>query len=397
MSTFLTLCGGVLAALLLPGTLYLALVTLAGCLPPRRICAADTGTEAAAPLAFVVPAHNEAADIERTVSNLLDECRRDGHARVVVVADNCDDDTAARARRAGADVLERTHRHLRGKGHALDFAFKALMHDKLAGVVVVDADSSVKPGFLASIRRHFSAGDDAVQARYGVRNGKATPRTQLAEIALAAFNVLRPRGRSRLGVSCGLLGNGFALTRETLMKVPYRAGSVVEDLEYHLMLLEAGLKVGFADGAQVVGDMPVGQRGQTNQRARWEGGRLRMLLTQAGPLLRQLLRGRWVSLEPLLELMLPPLGHHLMLSFGAGALMALGGQWPGAALVVGLVVAVIFAHVIAAIAVVGLPWSRLWMLARIPAYLIWKLSVLRPTLSQAQRNAEWVRTARDGS
>ena len=66
-------------------------------------------------------------------------------------------------------------------------------------------------------------------------------------IALLAFNVMRPRGRDRLALSCGILGNGFALRRETIEAVPYEAGSVVEDLEYHLRLVRAGKKVQFAD------------------------------------------------------------------------------------------------------------------------------------------------------
>ena len=64
-------------------------------------------------------------------------------------------------------------------------------------------------------------------------------------VALLAFNVLRPRGRARWGLSCGILGNGFGLARKTLEAVPYDASSVVEDLEYHLRVVESGRRVEF--------------------------------------------------------------------------------------------------------------------------------------------------------
>src|SRR3954453_22331649 len=55
----------------------------------------------------VVPAHDEQENIAATVVSLLAvEYPRD-RFRIVVVADNCKDQMAARAREAGADVIER--------------------------------------------------------------------------------------------------------------------------------------------------------------------------------------------------------------------------------------------------------------------------------------------------
>jgi hypothetical protein len=82
----------------------------------------------------------------------------------------------------------------------------------------------------------FAGGADAVQCRYTTLNVDASLRTRLMNVSLMAFNALRPRGRSAMGLSAGILGNGFALSAETLRPVPYTADSVVEDLEYHLLL-----------------------------------------------------------------------------------------------------------------------------------------------------------------
>ena len=73
----------------------------------------------------IVPAHNEAEVIERTVSSLRKIDWPADRFRVLVVADNCTDTTAVLARGAGAEVLERHDPTLRGKGYALAFAFQS--------------------------------------------------------------------------------------------------------------------------------------------------------------------------------------------------------------------------------------------------------------------------------
>ena len=84
----------------------------------------------------LVPAHNEGGGIARTVRNLRSLDWPPGAFRVRVIADNCSDDTAARARAAGAEVLEREDAQRRGKGHALDWAFRRSVDEGWADVVV---------------------------------------------------------------------------------------------------------------------------------------------------------------------------------------------------------------------------------------------------------------------
>jgi len=63
---------------------------------------------------FIVPAHNESAGIAATVKSLLGVDYPSALFDVVVVADNCSDDTATQARSAGAVVMERQNAELRG-------------------------------------------------------------------------------------------------------------------------------------------------------------------------------------------------------------------------------------------------------------------------------------------
>src|ERR1700722_6182567 len=99
----------------------------------------------------IVPAHNEAAVIERTVSSLRKIDWPQDRFRILVIADNCTDVTAVLARQAGAVVLERHDANLRGKGYALNFAFQSSREQGFAdALVVVDADSEVSGNLLAA-------------------------------------------------------------------------------------------------------------------------------------------------------------------------------------------------------------------------------------------------------
>src|SRR5580704_10408909 len=62
----------------------------------------------------VVPAHDEEGEIGLTVESLLDIDYPRELFRVLVIADNCTDRTAERARAAGAQVLARTEPNQRG-------------------------------------------------------------------------------------------------------------------------------------------------------------------------------------------------------------------------------------------------------------------------------------------
>ncbi|MFN0085250.1 MAG: glycosyltransferase family 2 protein [Blastocatellia bacterium] len=381
-------CGIGLALAVLPGTLELAMLTFGSLLPARRRKAGAS----ARPLriAVVVPAHNEAGGIARCVRSLL-ACEPGANEfTVFVVADNCDDDTAEQARTAGARVLTRRNPEARGKGYALDFAFQTVLAESFDAAVVVDADTVVEANFIAVFSRLFAEGADAAQCAYLVNNAGASPRTRLMNVALCAFNVLRPRSRDRWGLSTGLLGNGFGLSAATLRAVPYDAVSVVEDLEYHLRLARAGRRVRFADGTTVRADMPTGERGAATQRARWEGGRFRMLAEIGPSLLGDLRRGRWRMIEPLFDLLLLPLAFHALLLLAALAIPFAPTRIFAAA---GL--ALVAVHILAALVAGGGGWKDLAALAAAPFYVAWKVMLIPALLRTARTDAEWVRTERE--
>src|SRR5207244_10877026 len=162
--------------------------------------------------------------------------------------------TAARARQAGASVIVRQDPRLRGKGPALSFAFAHALAEKRAdAVIVVDADSLASPNLLRACAARLERGAMAVQVDYAVLNPDASWRTRLMSIALASFHRLRSRARERLGVSCGLRGNGMCFSCTLLRAVPHEADSMTEALEYGLELPGVGQRRHYAQEPQVLG------------------------------------------------------------------------------------------------------------------------------------------------
>jgi cellulose synthase/poly-beta-1,6-N-acetylglucosamine synthase-like glycosyltransferase len=379
---------GTLAAILsLPGTVELTVLTLGAALPKRRSRA--DGLKNHWRLAVIVPAHNEETNIRDCVQSIALAKRSDCEVEIVVVADNCDDRTAEVAESAGARVLARRHATVRGKGYALDFAFNTLLPEGFNGFLIVDADSAVESNFLIEMGQLLREGADAVQCRYLVKNSASSIRTRLMGIALRAFNVLRPRGRDHLGLSCGIYGNGFGLRRETLQEVPYLASSVVEDLEYHLALVRSGKSVRFVNVTAVFGEMPTGGKGVATQRARWEGGRFRMLREKAPKLFRDVLSGRIRAIEPLLDLLLLPLAFHVSL-----LIVAASTPWMPARTVGLGGLFIVLVHLTMAIVLTGGGWRDAVALLAAPFYILWKLFLIPLLIRNSRANAIWVRTAR---
>lgn len=347
----------------------------------------------------VVPAHDEETEIARTVDSLLALDYPRDLCRVLVIADNCGDRTAEYAAAAGAHVIVRTDPGHRGKGYALAYAFTRCLAEGFAdAVVVVDADTVVSGNLLRAFAARFDSGAAVVQADYGVRNPLGSWRTRMMTIALASFHGVRSLARERLGLSCGLRGNGMGFSKAILRAEPYGAFSIVEDLEYGLQLGRAGVRVTYVHEARVLGQMVVTERASRSQRSRWEHGR-RTILRQYLP---QLLRQAWhrrdlVLLDLAADLMVPPLGQLVAVIAVGGALCVLGLQLnSGAALaryVWGASVGCVLLYVLRGWVVSEVGARGLLDLLWAPVYVIWKLTLRFRDKGQNQK--EWIRTTRE--
>jgi cellulose synthase/poly-beta-1,6-N-acetylglucosamine synthase-like glycosyltransferase len=344
-----------------------------------------------------VPAHNEESVIARTVDNLR---RLDWPAdrfRVIVIADNCGDATASIAAQGGARVFERADPERRGKGYALAYAFERSAAESWAdAVVVIDADAEASANLLEAFAVRIEHGACAVQAHYGVLNPFASWRTRLITIAKGAFHIVRSRARERLGVSCGIRGNGWCVTHTLLGRVPYRAFSLTEDVEYGIELGFAGIRVHYADEAHSDADMVSGEQIARKQRQRWEHGRFQLIRAKTLPLLEAALRRRSaVCFDLALDLLVLPLSY-VALNVSALIVLAALATWrqpllqPWLWLGLGCAASLVL-YVLRGWQLSGIGARGLLDLARAPGFLLWKLLLML----RRRSSDEWVRTDRE--
>lgn len=376
----------------------------------RKPVPASPGPEGQGHLAFVVPSHNEEADIEATLRGLT--AIADAQCSIHVVADNCSDRTAELARAFAAQsghaivVWERSHETLRAKGYALEWALPQIFEqsDRPAAsgspalsalgpvrfVCIVDADALLTPNSVPLARARFAEGFTVVQSEYVFGKGLGL-RAEVMRMASAAM-VVRGLGRSALGLSDTLKGNGMFFRRAVLEETPWCAYSLAEDLEYTMLLLKKGHRVHILGGSQVSGKLSATTKGETDQRLRWEGGRLAVVRKETANLVRELFsRPSLQTLDMLLELVIPPLG--LLVGLQAAALVVTA-LLPGYAWMVILFGwGLLGTYIALSVLMVGLPLRTFLALAYVPFYVLWKL-ILLPKTWAASRSKRWVRTAR---
>ncbi|MDO8704263.1 MAG: glycosyltransferase family 2 protein [Sulfuricaulis sp.] len=390
-----TVVNSILFTLALPATaacLYLLVLTLLSRAQPAPLRSSRRPR-----FDVIVPAHNEAAVIEGVVASLRKLDWPAEGFRILVIADNCTDATAALARAAGAEVLERHDTQCRGKGYALDFAFQASQaHGWAYAVVVVDADTEVSANLLEAFAARIESGAKVIQAHYAVLNSQDSWRTRLMTIAMAAFHRVRSRARERLQLSCGIRGNGWCITHRLLHQVPYRAFSLTEDIEYGIDLGLAGYRVHYADEAHVAAMMVSGEQAARTQRQRWENGRWQLIRSKTLPLLQAAMgHGGKVCLDLALDLLVLPLSY---VAVNVALLIALAGiallwepsveiwLWLGLGGGLSLLLYVLRGWQLSGVGLRGLV-----DLLRAPFFVLWKvLLMLRP-----RGSAEWIRTKRE--
>ncbi len=316
----------VLLALLVPALVF-ALQIVAALPPYRRRCVPPIARPS---IAVLVPAHNEAFGIAATLQSISEQLHQGD--RLLVVADNCVDDTAVVARQHGAEVIERTDTARRGKGYALDAGVRHLAQAPCQVVVVIDADCLLRPYALGCLARTSFALGRPAQALYlmQARPGAAAP-TVVAAFAWIIKNWLRPLGWSRLGLPCQLMGTGMALPWPLIALSALANGHLVEDMKLGLDCAEAHCAPVFCTEAKVVSTFPDNRQGSQTQRTRWEHGHLGTIVHDGPRLLCKGVVKRNGALFALaLDLCVPPLSLLVLLSLAmvavAGALALAGNS-----------------------------------------------------------------------
>jgi len=271
-------------------------------------------------LVVIVPAHNESNGIVPTIEDIKPQLKPGD--RLIVVADNCTDDTAAVASLAGAEVISRNDLTQIGKGYALGWAINHVSADPPDFVVFIDADCRLQSDGIGKLLAACGELQRPVQACFLMKTADNSPIDHsFAEFTFLLRNLIRPLGLRNLNRPVQLMGTGMIFPWDVIRSAPLASGHLVEDLKLGLDLAAVGKAPYFLPAVQVSSDFPLTAKGTDSQRQRWVQGHLGMIQKTAPRLLFQAISHRNLDLLALtLDLLVPPLSLLGLLIVGSFAL-----------------------------------------------------------------------------
>lgn len=341
-------------------------------------------------LAILIPAHDEGAGVAQTIAAI--HAASPSGTRILVIADNCSDDTATQARSAGAEVAERHDPIRRGKGYALAFGRDVLAADPPEAVVILDADCIPHHDTLSRISAAaFSMGRPVQAINLVDPPVEADSMGRVSTFAFRVKNLVRQRGLQRIAGTCVLTGTGMAFPWALFRDAPLATADSVEDLALGLRFVTQGMPPQLCEGTLVTSPSPP-PGAAAAQRTRWEHGFITTAVKVAPHMLGNGMRRlHWSSFWLGLHLLVPPLA--LLVMLGAVVLAGLALVKPAAAVWFGAAYAGALLALLAAWVSIGRSVLPPALLLKIPGYLLWKLPIYLRLARGADRR--WTRTGRD--
>jgi len=343
---------------------------------------------------IVVPAHDEEAVIAGSVEAVI--AGRTGF-ELLVVADNCTDQTARVAELAGAQVVVRNEPERKGKGFALAAARDFARRDPPDIVIILDADCRLDGAGMQQLSAAAAAAETACQAVNLLTPDLGAPAlVQISNFAFMIKNLIRQRGLQRLAGRAHLTGTGMAFPWTLFEGADLGGSNIVEDLALGLDVADRARPPQLVEQA-TVWSPSASPTGTLLQRRRWEGGYLATSLKRApAVVVRSIGRVDPRGLAAGLDLSVPPLALLFVLnavSILVGVIIAVIGNslWP---------VVVQSTVLLAAAVALTLAWTRDGRkfasgatLLRLPIYVLWKLPIYLGFV-RAGAPKEWLRSGR---
>lgn len=237
--------------------------------------------------ALLIPARNE----EKVIGNLINSIKRQDYPAeyltVFVVADNCTDSTAERARELGAVCYEHVNPDERTKGFALKYLFECIDRDygieAFEGYFVFDSDNLLNRDYISRMNDSFDAGEKIITS---YRNTKNFDENWIASTyAIHWLRSVRYRHRARafLRLATNIQGTGFLFSNE-LVKDGWKYTSLTEDRAFTADAVAHGYEISFNNDAIFFDEQPVSVKIAIRQRIRWAKGHLQAF-AESGPML----------------------------------------------------------------------------------------------------------------
>ena len=347
----------------------------------------------------LIPAHNEAEILTATLTKLITELPDPNPQNIVLIADNCTDNTAKIARSLGVTVLERHDTDNRGKGFALDFGIRHFVeHGHPDILVIMDADCETTKAALINLINSVASQNLPAQMTYLMRTVEnASLKQKISGFAWLLKNKIRLLAVNKMKLPVTLTGTGMAFPWQVFDTVKLGHGNIVEDMQLGIDCAIQGFPPVFCPDALVYSDFPEHSSAELSQRTRWEHGHLQTIWHQVPRLIVESYRRKnWRLLALALDIGVPPLS--LLVLMSMVSLLAFASYLLLTKATTAFVLLLLsFCYFTAMLIGVWWRYGQDYLSANellaIPNYALSKLSIYTAFIFKRQK--EWVRTKRD--
>ncbi len=347
---------------------------------------------------ILIPAHNEESVIAKTLLSLKGQVTEKD--RIIVIADNCTDDTENIVRRLGVEIVAREDMTELGKGYALGFGIEYIQKTETSpdALVIIDADCTVTSGLIRVLAATSVKMKRPVQALYlMLSNADKGISQKIAEFAWMVKNKVRPAGYKKLGLPCQLQGSGMAFPWCIVSVDKFKSGNIVEDLELGVQFTIEGFPPFFYPEVVVSSYFPLDSEGEKSQRKRWEHGHLVTSAKLVPKLIKKSIRfSDFNSAALAADLLVPPLALFAILLFALNSICL----WYGLAkddispfFISMLLITIFSAEILLAWYYFAREIIGMKQLLYVPVYIINKVPMY--LLLLVKRQVGWVKTSRN--
>lgn len=247
--------------------------------------------------AVLIAARNE----EGVLPYLIDSVRAQDYPPelidIYVIADNCTDKTAEKAREKGAKIYERFDTSHVGKGFALSYLLESMKSDEVYenydAFIVLDADNLLEKDYIKQMNLTFCEGYSVLTSYRNTKNFGDNWLSAGYGIWFLHDAVHRNLSRMLLGTSCAVSGTGFLVSRSVLDECGgWKYHTLTEDIEFYTDCVIHGRKIGYCRDAVFYDEQPTELRKSVRQRIRWTQGGIQVSFKYGRQLIGSIFRKR---------------------------------------------------------------------------------------------------------